>query len=54
MFTVVIKPTNEATFENTVDILDEMEITGNKRFAIVDVMPQELKAYEEKIARPKE
>lgn len=53
IFTVVIKPTNEATFENTVDILDEMEITGNKRFAIVDVMPQELKAYEEKIARPK-
>src|SRR5690606_5762969 len=36
VFTVVIKPTNEATFENTVDILDEMEITGNKRFAIVD------------------
>lgn len=53
IFTVVIKPTNEATFENTVDILDEMEITGNKRFAIVDLMPQELKAYEEKIARPK-
>lgn len=53
VFTVVIKPTNEATFENTVDILDEMEITGNKRFAIVDLMPQELKAYEEKIAKPK-
>lgn len=53
VFTVVIKPTNEATFENTVDILDEMEITGNKRFAIVDLMPQELKAYEERIARPK-
>ncbi len=52
-FTVVIKPSNEATFENTVDILDEMEITGNKRFAIVDLMPQEQKAYEEKIARPK-
>lgn len=52
-FTVVIKPTNEATFENTVDILDEMEITGNKRFAIVDLMPQEKKAYDERIARPK-
>lgn len=52
-FTVIIKPTNEATFENTVDILDEMEITGNKRFAIVDLMPQEQKAYDEKIARPK-
>ena len=53
VFTVVIKPTNDATFENTVDILDEMEITGNRRFAIVDLMPQEQKAYEERIARPK-
>ena len=54
VFTVVIKPSNESTFENTVDILDEMEITGNRRFAIVDLMPQEQTAYEEKIARPKE
>ena len=53
VFTVVIKPTNDATFENTVDILDEMEITGNRRFAIVDLMPQEQKAYDERIARPK-
>lgn len=53
VFTVVIKPTNDATFENTVDILDEMEITGNKRFAIVDLMPQEQKAYEEKVAKAK-
>ncbi|WP_367916143.1 ExbD/TolR family protein [Leadbetterella sp. DM7] len=52
-FTVIIKPSNEATFENAVDILDEMEITGNKRFAIVDLMPQEQKAYEERMARPK-
>lgn len=52
-FTVVIKPTNEATFENTVDILDEMEITGNKRFAIVDLMPNEKTAYDERITRPK-
>lgn len=54
MFTVVIKPSDEATFENAVDILDEMEITGNKRFAIVDLMPQEKTALEEKLARPKE
>jgi biopolymer transport protein ExbD len=54
VFTVVIKPSDEATFENAVDILDEMEITGNKRFAIVDLMPQEKIALEEKLARPKE
>lgn len=54
VFTVVIKPSDEATFENAVDILDEMEITGNKRFAIVDLMPQEKTALEEKLARPKE
>ena len=54
IFTVVIKPSDEATFENAVDILDEMEITGNKRFAIVDLMPQEKKALEEMLARPKE
>lgn len=54
VFTVVIKPADEATFENAVDILDEMEITGNKRFAIVDLMPQEKTALEEKLARPKE
>lgn len=54
VFTVVIKPTDEATFENTVDILDEMEITGNKRFAIVDLMPQEKVAYDAKIAKPKQ
>ncbi len=52
-FTVVIKPTDKATFENTVDILDEMEITGNKRFAIVDLDPKELTAYEEKVSTPK-
>jgi biopolymer transport protein ExbD len=53
MFTVVIKPTDEATFKNTVDILDEMEITGNKKYALVDLQPQELAAYEEKKKTPK-
>lgn len=52
-FTIILKPTKEATFKNTVDILDEMEITGNKLYAIVDVQPQEEKAYEEKMKTPK-
>lgn len=53
-FTVVIKPSQEATFENAVDILDEMEITGNTRFALVDLMPQEEEALLEKEAEPKQ
>ncbi|MCP9754824.1 biopolymer transporter ExbD [Lacihabitans sp. CCS-44] len=52
-FTVILKPTKEATFKNTVDILDEMEITGNKLYAIVDLQKQEEDAYNEKMKTPK-
>ncbi|MFN8430192.1 MAG: biopolymer transporter ExbD [Spirosomataceae bacterium] len=52
-FTVIIKPTDEATFKNTVDILDEMEITGNKLFALVDLQQKEIDAYKEKMKTPK-
>ena len=41
-FVVVIKPDEDATYKNTVDILDEMKINGVKRFAMVDILPQEL------------
>jgi len=34
---VVIKPNEEATFKNTVDMLDEMTINQVKRFAMVDI-----------------
>lgn len=34
---VVIKPNTEATYKNTVDILDEMTINEVKRFAMVDI-----------------
>jgi biopolymer transport protein ExbD len=40
-FVVVIKPDPDATYKNTVDILDEMTINGVKRFAMVDLFPQE-------------
>lgn len=33
---VLIKPEDSARYENMVDILDEMEITNTKRYAIVD------------------
>ncbi|MER3499219.1 MAG: biopolymer transporter ExbD [Chitinophagaceae bacterium] len=40
-FVVIIKPDKDATYKNTVDILDEMTINGVKRFAMVDILPQE-------------
>lgn len=38
---VVIKPNEEATYKNTIDILDEMAINDVKRFAMVDLFPIE-------------
>ncbi len=38
---VVIKPGEEATYKNTVDILDEMAISNIKRYAMVDLFQAE-------------
>jgi biopolymer transport protein ExbD len=38
---VVIKPNDEATYKNSVDILDEMEINQIKRFALIDITSDE-------------
>lgn len=40
-FVVVIKPNEDATYKNSVDILDEMTINDVKRFALVDITPDE-------------
>jgi hypothetical protein len=40
---VVIKPTVDASFRNTVDALDEMTINDVKRYAMVDITPDEYK-----------
>ncbi len=42
-FMVVLKPTQDATYKNAVNILDEMTIDGVKRFALVDISPDEYK-----------
>ena len=47
-FTVIIKPTDESTYENLVNVLDEMEITESSRYGIVDIAPSEIAVYEEK------
>jgi hypothetical protein len=38
---IVIKPTDESTYKNVVDILDEMSINVIKRYALVDISPDE-------------
>lgn len=40
-FVVVIKPTQDATYKNTVDILDEMTINKVRRFAVVKISDPE-------------
>src|ERR1700748_2432408 len=42
-FMVIIKPTQDATYKNTVNILDEMKIDDVKRYALVDITPDEYK-----------
>jgi biopolymer transport protein ExbD len=39
---VLIKPTDDSKYSNTVDILDEMKISHIRSFAIVDITPEEL------------
>ena len=38
---IVIKPTDDATYKNTIDILDEMKSSNIKRYAMVDLFPVE-------------
>jgi hypothetical protein len=35
----VIKPTKKAKYRNMVDMLDECAITGNKRYALLQIDP---------------
>jgi len=39
---VLIKPTDDAVYKNVVDILDEMNISNIKRYALVDIAPEDL------------
>jgi biopolymer transport protein ExbD len=40
-FIVIIKPDNDATYKNTVDILDEMTINQVRTYAMVKILDQE-------------
>lgn len=49
LFTVIIKPTDDAVYKNFVDILDEMAITKNERYGVTDIKPWELAIYKKKV-----
>lgn len=50
IFTVIIKPTDDAVYKNFVDILDEMAITKSERYGVTDLKPWEEDIYERKVA----
>lgn len=39
---ILIKPTDEASYKNVVDMLDEMQITGIQRYVMIDVSAAEM------------
>jgi len=52
-FVVVIKPNEDATYKNTVDILDEMTINQVKRFAMVKISDTEKELIKATEGQPK-
>ena len=40
-FMIVLKPAPEASYKNTIDMLDEMAINEVKRYALTDISPSE-------------
>lgn len=46
IFTVIIKPTDDANYKNFVDVLDNIAISKKERYGITDIKPWEKKVYE--------
>ena len=40
-FEIILKPSQEATYRNTVDVLDKMAIDAIRHFALVDISQEE-------------
>ncbi|WP_295770544.1 biopolymer transporter ExbD [uncultured Mucilaginibacter sp.] len=39
---VIIKPSDKSVYKNMIDVIDELNITNNKLYAIVDITPVEI------------
>jgi len=46
-FNIILKPSPDATYKNTVDILDEMTIDAIRHYALVDISPEEYKVMQQ-------
>lgn len=46
IFTIIVKPTDEANYKNFVDVLDNIAISKKERYGITDIKPWEKKVYE--------
>ncbi len=48
-FMVIIRPTDESNYKNSVDVLDEIKITNQPIYVLTDISPKEVKVYQSKI-----
>ncbi|MCY0970348.1 biopolymer transporter ExbD [Chryseobacterium wangxinyae] len=46
IFTIIVKPTDDANYKNFVDVLDNIAISKKERYGITDIKPWEKKVYE--------
>lgn len=47
IFTVIVKPTDDANYKNFVDMLDNLAISKKERYGVTDIKPWETKVYKE-------
>jgi biopolymer transport protein ExbD len=47
IFTIIVKPTDQANYKNFVDVLDNIAISKKERYGITDIKPWEKKVYDE-------
>jgi biopolymer transport protein ExbD len=46
IFTIIVKPTDDANYKNFVDMMDNISISKKDRYGISDIKPWEKKVYE--------
>lgn len=49
IFTIIVKPTDDANYKNFVDMMDNISISKKDRYGISDIKPWEQKVYENAI-----